>query len=124
MNADFWGGPAIFAQGPTSGKSIPIARPRPNSSTTAGRMRVRALNSASKCRKPIRCRCWIGEVSQNASRALEIVAQILFAEVEGVHAIIRQATEEIRLRHAGKLVDRKSTRLNSSHLVISYAVFC
>src|SRR5215467_15873483 len=24
----------------------------------------------------------------------------------------------------GNLVDRKSTRLNSSHLVISYAVFC
>src|SRR2546426_5931075 len=24
----------------------------------------------------------------------------------------------------GQLVDRKSTRLNSSHLVISYAVFC
>src|SRR5256885_7692836 len=29
--------------------------------------------------------------------------------------------EETRLEH---LVDRKSTRLNSSHLVISYAVFC
>src|SRR5256885_11752907 len=28
----------------------------------------------------------------------------------------------IAARHAG--VDRKSTRLNSSHLVISYAVFC
>src|SRR5256885_5905546 len=26
--------------------------------------------------------------------------------------------------HAQKLADRKSTRLNSSHLVISYAVFC
>src|SRR5256885_13036611 len=25
---------------------------------------------------------------------------------------------------AGRKVDRKSTRLNSSHLVISYAVFC
>src|SRR5256885_8097210 len=25
---------------------------------------------------------------------------------------------------AGDLLDRKSTRLNSSHLVISYAVFC
>src|SRR5256885_12624054 len=25
---------------------------------------------------------------------------------------------------AGQLLDRKSTRLNSSHLVISYAVFC
>src|SRR5256885_10253437 len=26
--------------------------------------------------------------------------------------------------HSEHLVDRKSTRLNSSHLVISYAVFC
>src|SRR5256885_4560439 len=29
-----------------------------------------------------------------------------------------------RLRDAGLQADRKSTRLNSSHLVISYAVFC
>src|SRR5256885_7222338 len=29
-----------------------------------------------------------------------------------------------RLYHAPPSADRKSTRLNSSHLVISYAVFC
>src|SRR5256885_7000701 len=29
-----------------------------------------------------------------------------------------------RIRHLSSLQDRKSTRLNSSHLVISYAVFC
>src|SRR5256885_16606499 len=29
-----------------------------------------------------------------------------------------------RLREASATLDRKSTRLNSSHLVISYAVFC
>src|SRR5256885_8425339 len=28
------------------------------------------------------------------------------------------------VRHARRRLDRKSTRLNSSHLVISYAVFC
>src|SRR2546426_8814543 len=27
-------------------------------------------------------------------------------------------------RRGGVIIDRKSTRLNSSHLVISYAVFC
>src|SRR2546426_5610131 len=27
-------------------------------------------------------------------------------------------------RNGNELIDRKSTRLNSSHLVISYAVFC
>src|SRR3989454_1438333 len=31
---------------------------------------------------------------------------------------------EARGRARGGLLDRKSTRLNSSHLVISYAVFC
>src|SRR5256885_11060567 len=36
------------------------------------------------------------------------------------------ATEERSpsLRKTGSAADRKSTRLNSSHLVISYAVFC
>src|SRR2546426_5993187 len=41
------------------------------------------------------------------------------------------AHRQHRLRNAGRegaqarpLTDRKSTRLNSSHLVISYAVFC
>src|SRR5688500_12061184 len=36
----------------------------------------------------------------------------------GIHA------GEIDGKDAGFLADRKSTRLNSSHLVISYAVFC
>src|SRR5690606_39277490 len=30
----------------------------------------------------------------------------------------------LRARHGGGLLDRKSTRLNSSHVKISYAVFC
>src|SRR5256885_3654883 len=41
-----------------------------------------------------------------------------------LEAIINRAVEkdrEARYQHAA---DRKSTRLNSSHLVISYAVFC
>src|SRR5690349_23572292 len=33
-------------------------------------------------------------------------------------------TEDRRLDRAGYSVDRKSTRLNSSHVEISYAVFC
>src|SRR5256885_11943761 len=34
-----------------------------------------------------------------------------------------QGARQRRMQHPGQ-VDRKSTRLNSSHLVISYAVFC
>src|SRR5688500_19145912 len=41
------------------------------------------------------------------------------AAVEGAWGVSRTADEI-----TGWLVDRKSTRLNSSHLVISYAVFC
>src|SRR2546426_8003479 len=33
-------------------------------------------------------------------------------------------TEVLLLEHVDRIIDRKSTRLNSSHLVISYAVFC
>src|SRR2546426_2975727 len=46
------------------------------------------------------------------------------------HVLARRNMEKIRgvMAEAGSvlngLTDRKSTRLNSSHLVISYAVFC
>src|SRR5215204_6783002 len=36
----------------------------------------------------------------------------------------QQAADVGRVARHGRLVDRKSTRLNSSHTVISYAVFC
>src|SRR2546426_9362943 len=47
---------------------------------------------------------------------------------EGVHAAASIPQKMIggtaRRAHMGLNLDRKSTRLNSSHLVISYAVFC
>src|SRR5256885_12255761 len=36
----------------------------------------------------------------------------------------RLLDETLRVTRGNKTLDRKSTRLNSSHLVISYAVFC
>src|SRR2546426_5739870 len=36
----------------------------------------------------------------------------------------RELLERVFRAHKVDVVDRKSTRLNSSHLVISYAVFC
>src|SRR5256885_10164106 len=48
-----------------------------------------------------------------------------------VNAILLRSSLSIRQKQQGRLevdgryvADRKSTRLNSSHLVISYAVFC
>src|SRR2546426_6156046 len=46
-------------------------------------------------------------------------AQALRAEPLSVSATLRAGAAKARV-----LADRKSTRLNSSHLVISYAVFC
>ena len=43
----------------------------------------------------------LGEVSQTASRALAIVEQLLFGQVESVHSVLGQSTEEKRLWHAG-----------------------
>src|SRR2546426_7026651 len=56
----------------------------------------------------------------------------LFRSDVGVHfeplrpEVIAQGVADIRVfrRHDADVGDRKSTRLNSSHLVISYAVFC
>src|SRR5438552_13405474 len=43
-------------------------------------------------------------------------------EEERLEQAVRDQVEERRLRRRG--ADRKSTRLNSSHQIISYAVFC
>src|SRR3989454_4976267 len=52
----------------------------------------------------------------NSQNAKSIGAVEVFTRVRDVQAQIRGAQLKWR--------DRKSTRLNSSHLVISYAVFC
>src|SRR2546426_5052244 len=64
-------------------------------------------------------RAGVGRIRRDGHFLREAV-EVKFPLGKGVH---------IRLLHAqGKLdqgeTDRKSTRLNSSHLVISYAVFC
>src|SRR5256885_5388673 len=47
-----------------------------------------------------------------------------FYAVAGAGQNVGEATPGTGGQGVGKLEDRKSTRLNSSHLVISYAVFC
>src|SRR5205807_10192913 len=69
------------------------------------------------------------------SRGVEystVVDQGVEAEVDGVvdrrllHVAEHQrlGAPTVPVGAAQRVVDRKSTRLNSSHLVISYAVFC
>src|SRR5256885_12090938 len=42
----------------------------------------------------------------------------------GEDAVARDLDHFLEAADEGQVADRKSTRLNSSHLVISYAVFC
>src|SRR2546430_4845108 len=57
-------------------------------------------------------------IRQNIARlAHDLVEQILFYEEENKSKLVSANT-------LGELIDRKSTRLNSSHSQISYAVFC
>src|SRR2546426_8360326 len=73
------------------------------------------------------------EIAEQRARRDRHVLHAAFDEVAGgrrlgEHDQRRRHLERHRLRqHPGDAVDvldRKSTRLNSSHLVISYAVFC
>src|SRR2546426_7276990 len=56
----------------------------------------------------------VGKELEQAGR-LETAGEVFFLSLSEIHAAL--AGEDMRK-------DRKSTRLNSSHLVISYAVFC
>src|SRR5256885_5450948 len=62
---------------------------------------------------------YVGQPSNQARRLVETTYEALLA---GIRAVRPGAT----LGDIGHAIqtDRKSTRLNSSHLVISYAVFC
>src|SRR5699024_12153782 len=51
-------------------------------------------------------------------------ARIAALVVLGAEGKDRIDVDSRHLRGAGEVVDRKSTRLNSSHVSISYAVFC
>ena len=52
----------------------------------------------------------------------DILAKVGIQDNEIIDALIEGAVEELD-NQKGK-IDRKSTRLNSSHVAISYAVFC
>src|SRR5260221_10519361 len=52
---------------------------------------------------------------------------LLFAKARAVRqhlGLAELAVQDAFAPAAGQVIDRKSTRLNSSHTVISYAVFC
>src|SRR5256885_11418494 len=66
--------------------------------------------------------------SMYAFTANEVVGKIAprpLLLMHAAHDTVTPTEQSVDLfQHAGQPTDRKSTRLNSSHLVISYAVFC
>src|SRR5690606_9768930 len=60
-------------------------------------------------------------VRTSAGVALQVVAR---EDLGDLGRPPRAHVREQRLHHRDSLLDRKSTRLNSSHVQISYAVFC
>src|SRR2546426_3074840 len=67
-------------------------------------------------------------VKNVGEKALGEIAELLRREGLNFGMKFEETEDELKVVDAGAApqaqVDRKSTRLNSSHLVISYAVFC
>src|SRR3712207_8239683 len=55
---------------------------------------------------------------------LEIIVTIVVKNLSIVDACVHARWRRQSIRYKSKTQDRKSTRLNSSHANISYAVFC
>src|SRR5437867_10052408 len=67
----------------------------------------------------------VGERLEREGGALDRVYSVGPERASGVGAELRDDRGGLeRTRRAAAAVDRKSTRLNSSHRTISYAVFC
>src|SRR5690625_6923374 len=54
----------------------------------------------------------------------ERLAHEIMDAANNTGAAVRRREEVHQMAEANKALDRKSTRLNSSHVAISYAVFC
>src|SRR5688500_19769008 len=97
----------LTARSPTS-RMTTVDTGRPLSSTTC----------------PVTVEVWFGPVKGEGIRGggtdLTCPSSVLLARSAAAATARRRGTEVKDARHK----DRKSTRLNSSHLVISYAVFC
>src|SRR3712207_7826820 len=55
---------------------------------------------------------------------VRLVVRVAEHVVEGFDLVLQEAVDPVELRLVLGVRDRKSTRLNSSHANISYAVFC
>src|SRR5437868_14967712 len=63
--------------------------------------------------------------SRRSSDLMWIVLAVVTAAISVLGDLVESKMKRIAgVKDSGQLLDRKSTRLNSSHVSISYAVFC
>src|SRR5947207_6003804 len=74
--------------------------------------------------KLLRQACASGVVAWRERNHCDLAQCRRISGADGVVCVLGQSAQRIRGSPAGRIQDRKSTRLNSSHTVISYAVFC
>src|SRR5690554_781330 len=94
---------------------------------TIGPLLGRLFQATFSTAKTVRTDTAIGENPVSVAFAAVSLAKQIFADLGESQALLVGAGETITLvaRHLHEQgVDRKSTRLNSSHVRISYAVFC
>src|SRR5690242_20999692 len=66
----------------------------------------------------------VGDQLRRGEQVAQVVVDLRHREPERREvALLLQHRGKVAL-HRAELIDRKSTRLNSSHMSISYAVFC
>src|SRR5207253_8207603 len=96
-----------------------LPTPSPFPYTTLFRSHARRNHARS--RKTRRCSQSRGRRSRQVRRA---PYHVTVTVTETAFATVEEAIEDIRAGKFVVVVNRKSTRLNSSHVAISYAVFC
>src|SRR5256885_5008823 len=108
-------------------------RPAPKSNDRLRQFRRKAAASETakvprSCRRVCALSRGLGDQISVARRLVILSSdQRLFGLLDDLPFDLEQELDNLfplLLRHLHELQDRKSTRLNSSHLVISYAVFC
>src|SRR5688572_31421339 len=86
---------------------------------------LRSGSASVNCERVVTARCRAGELAKDRSPMLQLkLFGVPTLERDGVQ-LAGRASQRHRLALLALLaLDRKSTRLNSSHSQISYAVFC
>src|SRR5690606_41201733 len=108
---------SVDRHSPCSGALIPISRTRSLTPSTKARKVSPSVTERTSTSTP-------GADEGGSEGVGKGVAVVGGNVVDGTVAVVSEGDPEVVGGGEGEVVDRKSTRLNSSHVKISYAVFC